>query len=192
MEETIEISNEIATLNQMNDLATRETTAVAEARLKPNPLEDVENELSVFTKKSFENILDAEYAFQNKIQKTISSRLDLDEKEGGFSNRELVALHTENAATLNDRISKVLGPTFTLMTQEHTAQIQAKASIEKQKVESASVNVQINNGNNDPTASRLNEDVGQQVLQGMFALFNMANTLNGAKPEEKPAEKVEN
>lgn len=172
------IPQDIETLEKMNALATVPSTAVAEARLDPSPVRDVESSLASFTEHTF-NIISEEYNFQKKIEKEIEARLQLSEKNGGFSSKELIALHTNNFVNLNDRVSKVLGPTFQLMTSEVNADIAARAAVEKQQ---AQVNIAI--GGNSEGAKALNENCGnskeeaQAILQGIFQLQNLLQGMN--------------
>lgn len=168
------LNQDIATLETMNKLAGTDSPAVKEARLDSAPIRDVESSLASFTKHTF-NIISEEYDFQKKIEDEIKARLQLSEKNGGFSSKELIALHTNNFVNLNDRVSKVLGPTFQLMTSEVNADIAARASIEKQQ----QAQVNINLGTDSAQAKNLNENCGaskeesQAILQGIFQLQNL-------------------
>lgn len=168
------LNQDIATLETMNKLANTDSPAVKEARLDSAPIRDVESSLASFTKHTF-NIISEEYDFQKKIEDEIKARLQLSEKNGGFSSKELIALHTNNFVNLNDRVSKVLGPTFQLMTSEVNADIAARASIEKQQ----QAQVNINLGTDAAQGKNLNENCGsskeesQAILQGIFQLQNL-------------------
>ena len=168
------LNQDIATLETMNKLVSTDSQAVKEARLDSAPIRDVESSLASFTKHTF-NIISEEYDFQKKIEDEIKARLQLSEKNGGFSSKELIALHTNNFVNLNDRVSKVLGPTFQLMTSEVNADIAARASIEKQQ----QAQVNINLGTDATQAKSLNENCGtskeesQAILQGIFQLQNL-------------------
>lgn len=167
------LSQDIATLETMNKLVNIDSPAVKEARLDSAPIRDVESSLASFTKHTF-NIISEEYDFQKRIEDEIKARLQLSEKNGGFSSKELIALHTNNFVNLNDRVSKVLGPTFQLMTSEVNADIAARASIEKQQAQ-----VNINLGTDAAQGKSLNENCGtskeesQAILQGMYQLQNL-------------------
>lgn len=177
------INKDIEILEQMNELASQESPLVKEAKLSPAPVRDVESSLASFTKHTF-NIISEEYEFQKEIEKEIMSRLNLPEKEGGFSSKELIALHTNNFVNLNDRVSKVLGPTFQLMTSEVNADIAARASLEKQQ---AQVNINLGTEN----IKKINETCGdskeesQAILQGIFQLQNLLKGINIKSPVEE-------
>ena len=187
-----EADKNIAILQEMNELAKTNSKNVQQARMNEAPVRDVESSLASFTKHTF-NIISEEYDFQKDIEKEIRARLQLSEKNGGFSSKELIALHTNNFVNLNDRVSKVLGPTFQLMTSEINADIAARAQMEKQQ--QAQVNISI--GQNAESAKNLNENCGakdeaQAILQGMFQLQNLLQGLGIKTPAEQKAEALQN
>lgn len=183
---TPDADTSIQALSQLADLASKPSQAAADARLSPSPIRDVENSLGSFTQHTFEIIKD-EYDFQKDIQNEIRARLQLDVKDGGFTGKEIIALHTNNSVNLNDRISKVLGPTFTLMTEEVKAEIAARTAQEKQQ--QAVVNIGI--GGSPDQMRGLNETVGggnrdeaQAILQGAFMFQNFLQQLGVKTPTE--------
>lgn len=186
-----ELNNEqaIEMLEKMQSLANTPSVSVEKARMHEAPVRDVETSLAAFTKHTF-NVISEEYDFQKKIEQEIAARLMLDEKQGGFSSKELIALHTNNFVNLNDRVSKVLGPTFQLMTSEINADIAARASLEKQQ--NAQVNIAI--GADGNRAKVLNETCGdskeesQAILQGIFQLQNLLQGMNIKSPAEQKAD----
>lgn len=186
-----ELNNEqaIEMLEKMQSLANTPSVSVEKARLHEAPVRDVETSLAAFTKHTF-NVISEEYDFQKKIEQEIAARLMLDEKQGGFSSKELIALHTNNFVNLNDRVSKVLGPTFQLMTSEINADIAARAALEKQQ--NAQVNIAI--GSDGNRAKVLNETCGdskeesQAILQGIFQLQNLLQGMNIKSPAEQKAD----
>lgn len=181
------VDENIEVLEEMNQLASVPSEAAKAARLNESPVRDVENSLGSFTRHTFE-IINDEYDFQKSIEAEIQARLQLEAKDGGFTSKELIALHTNNSVNLNDRISKVLGPTFTLMTEEVKAEIAARAAKEQQQ--QAQVNVNI--GSTPEQMKHLNETVGngnrdetQAILQGAFMFQNFLQQLGIKSPQEK-------
>lgn len=181
------VDENIEVLEEMNQLASVPSEAAKAARLNESPVRDVENSLGSFTRHTFE-IINDEYDFQKSIEAEIQARLQLEAKDGGFTSKELIALHTNNSVNLNDRISKVLGPTFTLMTEEVKAEIAARAAKEQQQ--QAQVNVNI--GSTPEQMKHLNETVGggnrdetQAILQGAFMFQNFLQQLGVKSPQEK-------
>lgn len=183
------VDKNIETLTKMNELATTPSKEVDAAKLdSERPIKDVEESLSAFTKHTFD-IIKEEYNFQKEIETEISQRLQLDTNDGGFTSNQLIALHTNNSVNLNDRISKVLGPTFQLMTSKQQAEIQANATA-KAAAEKASVN--INMGGSTPGSNEymksVNEKASQQTLQGLTQLYNLLGGIDIKQKENIAAE----
>lgn len=185
----VEADKAITELQTLEKLATVPSESAAVAKLNESPIRDVEKSLGDFTKHTFE-IINKEYQFQETIEAEIAARLQLDAKDGGFTAKELIALHTNNSVNLNDRVSKVLGPTFTLMTEEVKAEIAARTA-EKQQQQQAQVNIAIG-GNTSPEQMKgLNETVGggnrdeaQAILQGAFMFQQFLQQLGVKTPTE--------
>ena len=182
-----EADKAITELQTLEKLAAVPSQSAASAKLNESPIRDVEKSLGDFTKHTFE-IINKEYQFQETIEAEIAARLQLDAKDGGFTAKELIALHTNNSVNLNDRVSKVLGPTFTLMTEEVKAEIAARTA-EKQQ-QQAQVNIAIG-GNTSPEQMKgLNEPVGdnrdeaQAILQGAFMFQQFLQQLGVKTPME--------
>lgn len=175
-------------LQTLEKLATVPSESAAVAKLNESPIRDVEKSLGDFTKHTFE-IINKEYQFQETIEAEIAARLQLDVKDGGFTAKELIALHTNNSVNLNDRVSKVLGPTFTLMTEEVKAEIAARTA-EKQQQQSQ-VNIAIGGSTSPEQMRSLNETVGggnrdeaQSILQGAFMFQQFLQQLGVKTPTE--------
>ena len=182
----VEADKAITELQTLEKLATVPSESAAVAKLNESPIRDVEKSLGDFTKHTFE-IINKEYKFQETIEAEIAARLQLDAKDGGFTAKELIALHTNNSVNLNDRVSKVLGPTFTLMTEEVKAEIAARTA---EKQQQAQVNIAIG-GNTSPEQMKgLNETVGdnrdeaQAILQGAFMFQQFLQQLGVKTPTE--------
>lgn len=182
------VDKNIETLTKMNELATTPSKEVDAAKLdNERPIKDVEESLSAFTKHTFD-IIKEEYNFQKEIETEISQRLQLDANDGGFTSNQLIALHTNNSVNLNDRISKVLGPTFQLMTSKQQAEIQANATA-KAAADKASVNINMGGtpGSNEYMKS-VNEKASQQTLQGLTQLYNLLGGIDIKQKENIAAE----
>lgn len=183
----VEADKAITELQTLEKLATMPSENVAVAKLNESPIRDVEKSLGDFTKHTFE-IINKEYKFQETIEAEIAARLQLDAKDGGFTAKELIALHTNNSVNLNDRVSKVLGPTFTLMTEEVKAEIAARTA-EKQQ-QQAQVNIAIGGNTSPEQMKSLNETVGdnrdeaQAILQGAFMFQQFLQQLGVKTPME--------
>lgn len=181
---------EIAVLEDLEKMSSVPSVAADNARLSSSPVQDVEKSLGSFTRHTFD-IIKEEYDFQRCIEEDIKKRLQLDPKEGGFTAKEVIALLTNNSVNLNDRISKVLGPTFQLMTEEVKAEINARNNLEREK--QSQVNIAIG-GSAPEDIKRLNETVGsnkdeaQAIMQGMFQMMNLMSQMGVKTSAEQLAD----
>lgn len=186
MQEDQEITKEIATLEKMNDLIEQPPAEVVEAKLSKTPLEDVERSLSDFTRDSFDLIRN-DFQFREELKEEFRKRLQLDVNQGGISSRDFLGFFNSESVNMNDRISKVLGPTFQLMTAEQ----QAIQMTKQAELKANSTNIQINNANQGQAAQdkmkalNASEQVDQQTLQGMTQLANILQTMMHAAEKSK-------
>lgn len=169
------ITKDIQELEKMHTLSQNTSKEVIAAKLDDKPVKDVEESLSSFTKHTFD-VIGEEYDFHKLLEAELANRLP------NMSDNQLITLHTNNAVNLNDRISKVLGPTFQLMTAKQQAEISARVQAEKNQV-----NIAIGQGATSSQMKSLNENIGgkpeeaQAVLQGMTQLVSLLGGL-GKKP----------
>jgi hypothetical protein len=91
-----------------------------------------------------------------------------------MTNSELITLHSNSNVNNNDRVSKMLGPSFGMITTKQQAEIAAAKSQESQVV--------INTGMQ--TMAALNNDASKDVLQGMAALSNLLQAVVANKEKE--------
>lgn len=186
MQEDQEITKEITTLEKMNDLIEQPPAEVVEAKLSKTPLEDVERSLSDFTRDSFDLIRN-DFQFREELKEEFRKRLQLDINQGGISSRDFLGFFNSESVNMNDRISKVLGPTFQLMTAEQ----QAIQMTKQAELKANSTNIQINNANQSQAtqdkmkALNASEQVDQQTLQGMTQLANILQTMMHAAEKSK-------
>ena len=116
---TSKVQSEINALSTMDKTLTTIPEDVKEAEIS-SPIKSVENSLSQFVKDSFD-VTRKDFEFNEAIQAEIMARLP------EMKNTELIALLTNNKVNDNDRVSKILAPTFQLMTAKQNAEIQAAA-----------------------------------------------------------------
>ena len=179
LEETPQVSKEISTLETMNELATTPPDGVAEAKLSETPLDNVEKDLSRFTTDMFD-VIREKNNFNAAIENEIVRRLSLSLEDGGFDSREIIALQNNAAVNYNDVVSKVLGPTFQLMTAEQQAVYASKQAEAKQG------NITINTanmGNSDMRSLNESKEVDQKTLQGLAQLNNLLQSFSNQKTE---------
>lgn len=168
-------NKELEVLNKMNNYLSETSQEVLDITNHNEPIQEVENSLSKFTQDAF-NYIREECKFQSEIEAEIRRRLTLEEKEGGFTANQMIALLTNNTVNLNDRISKVLAPTFQLMTAKQQAEI-AKSN------ELKNASVTINNGISNDEMRKLNAQSSQEILQGLTNLNNLLNALSIKKEQ---------
>lgn len=188
LEETPQVTKEIVALETMNELVETPPAGVAESKLSDTPLDNVEKDLSRFTTDMFDVIRDKNN-FNKAIENEIIRRLSLSLEDGGFDSREIIALQNNSAVNYNDVVSKVLGPTFQLMTAEQQAVYASKQAEAKQQG-----NITINTANmGNDQMRQLNEskEVDQKTLQGLNQLNNLlqgfanVSALNQQSKEDK-------
>ena len=171
----MEQNTELEVLKKMDNYLQETSPEVVDITNHSQPIQEVENSLSKFTRDAFDYIRE-ECKFQSEIEQEIRRRLSLEEKEGGFTANQMIALLTNNTVNLNDRISKVLAPTFQLMTAKQQAEI-AKSN------ELKNSNITINNGVSNDEMRRLNQQSSQDILQGLTNLNNLLNALSAKKEQ---------
>lgn len=176
------VQTEINALTTMNKNLTTVPKSVTDAEIK-SPISSVENSLSQFVQDSFD-VTRKDFEFNQSIQDEILSRLP------EFKNAELIALLTNNKVNDNDRINKILAPTFQLMTAKQQAEIAALSAQKNDKIDDLkSANMR-----------EINEDTDQKVLQGMTMLKNLIDAVQSSAnkiaddqkklDEEKKSEKI--
>jgi hypothetical protein len=141
---------------------------VEAARIK-TPVESVEDGLAKFARDSFEIVRD-DYLFHRDLQDEVRKRLDR------FTESQLIALLSNDSVSLNDRVSKVMAPSMSLITTKQQAEIAAKAQIEKVTGDSA----------NPSTMRALNEQVTADVLNGAKALTDVLTMMMTQARQQVP------
>jgi hypothetical protein len=154
---TSKVQSEINALSTMDKTLTTIPEDVKEAEIS-SPIKSVENSLSQFVKDSFD-VTRKDFEFNEAIQAEIMARLP------EMKNTELIALLTNNKVNDNDRVSKILAPTFQLMTAKQNAEIQAAADAAK--------NGTTEDANKSLNMRSINESTPKDVLQGMSQLRNL-------------------
>ncbi len=141
---------ELAVLSELNKVAKTENP---EAKTEKSPIGEVENALSLFVRDAMD-VTRVDFQFNSALQEELLKRLP------GMSDNQIAALFSNTNVNLNDKISKVLGPTFQLMTSKQQAEM-AKAQAE-QKAQSVVVT-----GND---MRQVNSTAPAEALQGMTSL----------------------
>jgi hypothetical protein len=170
---TEELTQEAAEVAIMANALSKPNPAVEELKEK-TPIQQVEESLVDFSKNTFK-IVENDYIFAQQIQNEVLTRLPK------FTENQLIALFSNSQVNLNDRISKVMAPTFGLITSKQQAEIAAKNSISLTAGDANGGNIGIR---------QLNASVVQDVLVGLQSFSNMLSSLQ-QKPSmpTQPAEK---
>jgi hypothetical protein len=153
--------NDIVELQKME-------TAVVERPYEETPIGRVEESLASFTQHAFA-IVNEDFEFSRAVRGKILEKLD------NFNETQLLALDSNQMVNLNDRISKLLAPTFNLLSA-------------KQQAEIARLNAQKNNTNNtilmDNDIKQLNTTASKDILQGLAILNSMLGKLPQTTEQE--------
>ena len=160
-----QVELEITALEKMNELALAEKPSVEVAKID-SPIERVEEKLSDFVSNMFIATRE-DIEFNKKIQEELLSRLP------NLSENQLLSLFTNSNVNTNDKISKLLGPTFGTLQSRQQAEIAAAAK--KEQMQQAAVNVNINQENPMKIA---NDTAPKEALRGLNTLFQLMNAMN--------------
>lgn len=172
MKETPLVSKEIATLEKMNELSQITPASVTAVKIE-SPTEAVEQKLSDFVRDAFA-ATNKDLEFNEKLKEELLSRLD------SMSENQLLALFSSTNLNLNDKISKLIAPTFQLMTAKQNAEIAERNR--QEAAQQAAVNVNI--GNSQGMRS-VNEIAPQEALQGLNTIFNLINAQQKLEASKK-------
>lgn len=134
------INTEITTLENMNELLKENTENVKNAIIE-SPTEVVERRLSDFVADAF-NATNKDFAFQERLKDELLKRV------GSLTDAQLINLFSNNFVNLNDRVSKVIAPTFGMMQTKQQAEIASAKQLASQQI---IVNPQ--SGNNNPASN---------------------------------------
>jgi hypothetical protein len=147
------------------------SSAVSSAKII-TPVESVEKSLAQFARDSFE-IVRNDYDFHQKIQGEVTKRLDK------FTENQLIALLSNDSVNLNDRVSKVMAPTFGLITSKQQSEIAARSTQDKAE------------GRISGGVKQINESMDADLLNGIKAFNDMLNVLQSAASKQKDSKAIE-
>ena len=182
------INTEIQTLESMNNMLKQDTQNVVAARID-TPTEAVEKKLSDFVADAFK-ATDKDFAFNEQLKAELSRRMP------NMTDNQFIALFSNYNVNLNDRVSKIIAPTFGMMQTKQQAEIAAaKQAAQNQIVINPGTNGAINpgsalDGNTNPEEVR---DIieGGNILSQLFTAIgqsqrdkipdNLATTTEGSE-----------
>lgn len=164
--ETPLVTKEITTLEHINTELSTDTNNVNNARII-SPTDVVEQKLSDFVTDAFK-ATNKDLAFNEKLKDEITARLPK------LTDNQIIALFSNTNVNINDKISKLIGPTFQLMTATKNAEI-----VENAKVKQAAANqVIVNTGSTQPNDIGNNKEDTRDVIQGFNILSNLLNAVS--------------
>jgi hypothetical protein len=120
------INTEIETLEKMNKMLEAPTENV-QAAIIEKPTEVVEKRLSDFVADAF-NATNKDFAFQEKLKDELLKRFS------SMTDAQIIALYSNNSVNLNDRVSKVIAPTFGMIQTKQQAEIAAAKQMAAQQI----------------------------------------------------------
>lgn len=166
MEENID--NTISTLEKLhNSVGSPETVESVDNAVIVKPVEAVEQKLADFVADAFK-ATNKDLAFNESLKSEILKRLPK------MSDNQIIALFSNNAVNTNDRISKIIAPTFGLMTAEQNAILAMLAK--QQNPQGQTV---VNVGNTDSlqpsVLDGMDKDIVRDILQGLNTTYQVAH-----------------
>ena len=168
------VDTEIDTLEKMNKLLATPTENV-QAAIIEKPTEVVEKRLSDFVADAF-NATNKDFAFQEKLKDELLKRFS------SMTDAQIIALYSNNSVNLNDRVSKVIAPTFGMIQTKQQAEIAAAK-------QSAAQQIIVNPGQGgiNPTQS-LEGDANEvrDIIAGAGVLTQLLGALGQDKAPELP------
>lgn len=176
-EETPQVTNDIQVLEKMNSMLVSDTKNVELARVN-SPVEKVEQKLSDFINDAF-IATNKDFEFNEKLKDEILKRLP------GFTDNQMIALFSNTNVNLNDKISKIIAPTFQLMTATKNAEI-----VETARAKQTGNQVIVNTGTSvTPSDLGDSKEDTRDYMQGLnifSSLFNSASLkdIDDATPTE--------
>lgn len=110
----------------MNKMLETDTKNVQDAIIE-KPTELVEKRLSDFVADAF-NATNKDFAFQEQLKDELRKRFS------SMTDGQIIALFSNNSVNLNDRVSKVIAPTFGMIQTKQQAEIAATKQLAAQQI----------------------------------------------------------
>jgi hypothetical protein len=165
--ETPDITSTISTLEKLHDtVGSQQVIENVDNAVIVKPVEAVEQKLADFVADAFK-ATNKDLAFNESLKSEILKRLPK------MSDNQIIALFSNNAVNTNDRISKIIAPTFGLMTAEQQALL---AMLQKQQTQNQTV---VNVGNQQDSLQPgvldgMDKDAVRDLLQGFNTAYQVA------------------
>ena len=177
------VNTEIQTLEGMNNLLKQDTANVQAARIE-TPTEAVEKKLSDFVADAFK-ATNRDFAFNEQLKQELIRRMP------NMTDNQFIALFSNNAVNMNDRISKLIAPTFGMMQTKQQAEIAAAKQAAQNQIIVNPGQASGGVGDIGSTLEGRPEDVrdiieGGNILSQLFTALGQAN--RSEIPDQTPTE----
>jgi hypothetical protein len=166
--ESPEVTSAISTLETLNNtVGSQQVVDKVDEAVIVKPVEAVEQKLADFVADAFK-ATNKDLAFNESLKSEILKRLPK------MTDNQIIALFSNNAVNTNDRISKIIAPTFGLMTAEQQALL---AALQKQQSQNQTV---VNVGGNNPEGIQpgmfdgMDKDAVRDMMQGFNTAYQVA------------------
>ena len=179
------MSEQLVQTDKQMDLATRAVAAIEAAEQRPVvPIMDKVKEAVA----DFLGHATAAATESNRLSRALEDSFIQDIQAGTMSVNERITLLNIERSAANDRMFKIISPTFGVVTEEQRAEIQARANQEKQ----AAVQVNVNAGGS-PQDAALASAISPEIGAGLNALFQVMSrrAVEKAEAVDVDAEKSE-
>lgn len=160
-------TKEITVLEGMNKMLESNTDAVELAKID-TPVEAVEKKLSDFITDAFK-ATNRDFAFNEQLKDELLRRMP------NMTDNQFIALYSNNAVNINDRVSKLIAPTISMMQAKQQAEIAAaKAQAQNQIIVAP-------NAQGGSTINALDPTVPSDALAGMDQFTKLLSALGASQ-----------
>lgn len=169
------------------ELTTRALVAMEQAEEKnvKTPVQILEEGLVEYAGNALQLSTDME-AFKRGMQQTLLAEY------GDMSHDEQIALYNIECQQSNDRLFKLLSPTFGVVNNRQTAEIQAQAAkerlIQQGAIPAGGVNVQINNGVGTRRDDEVAESMDPKTKNALDTWYRFTQAAEALMAEKKAKE----
>lgn len=156
-----------------NQLALAERAVVAiengSERKEVTPIDEVVRSLADFTRDAFATTMES-----TKLTRALENSLIQDLESGSMKINEKISLYNVERSASNDRLFKLLNPTFQAINEKQRAEIESARRTEQLQAQAAASgpNVQVNVGGTALDA-KVASEVPAEVSLGLLALNNL-------------------
>lgn len=165
------------------DQAIRAVAVIEKKEVEPKktPMDMVENSVADFLQKAIDVTM-----YSTALDKALEESFIDDIKSGNMKTDEKITLYNIQKQQGNDRLFKILSPSFSVVTSRQQAEIQAQAKREQQQA--AAVQVNVNQGLGGGMDAQVASGTSAEVETGLNALFQLMQAAAARKAAQKTEE----